>query len=221
MFVTTLAGTITTILDSLGHFVVTGQNKIMSHSYQEKQVLEYQLLQGKNESFGRYLTNFQKKALMKAMQSDIDLEYKKRIQIILMADMGKTQAQICRLVGCSREMARYWANLTKAGLAHKWNEPLAGRPRTANEKYLLRLQELVGRSPRDYGYGFSSWTAQWLSKHLAQEFGFTFSDRHIHRLLKQMGLSTKQKPPLKPQISGGITIRDLQVPESSEHLMVN
>lgn len=102
VFVITLAGTITTILDSLGHFVVTGQNTIMSHSYQEKQVLEYQSLQGKNESFGRYLTNFQKKALMKAMQSDIDLEYKKRIQIILMADMGKTQAQICRLVGCSR-----------------------------------------------------------------------------------------------------------------------
>jgi len=56
-----------------------------------------------------------------------------------------------------------------------------------NDQYLERLKELVSHSPRDYGYPFQRWTAQWLSKHL-KEFGIEVSDRHINRLLK-VGLS--------------------------------
>lgn len=62
-----------------------------------------------------------------------------------------------------------------------------------NDQYIERLKELFSHSPRKYGYAFSSWTSQWLSKHLATEFGIEVSDRHINRLLKQMGLSTQQK----------------------------
>jgi len=37
--------------------------------------------------------------------------------------------------------------------------------------YLGRLKELVSHSPREYGYPFQRWTAQWLGKHLAKELG--------------------------------------------------
>jgi hypothetical protein len=33
----------------------------------------------------------------------------------------------------------------------------------------------------------------WLKKHLAKEFGIEISDRHLKRILKQMGLSTIPK----------------------------
>ncbi|MEW6498921.1 MAG: winged helix-turn-helix domain-containing protein, partial [Cyanobacteriota bacterium] len=52
----------------------------------------------------------------------------------------------------------------------------------------------VSGSPRDYGYAFRRWTANWLSKHLAKELGISISDRHVKRLLKQMGLSTRPQP---------------------------
>jgi transposase len=78
-------------------------------------------------------------------------------------------------------------------MAHKWKERKIGRPKTVNNQYLERLKDLVSHSPREYGYAFSNWTAQWLSKHLAKELGITISDRHINRLLKQMGLSTRAK----------------------------
>ncbi|WP_390825246.1 helix-turn-helix domain-containing protein [Anabaena subtropica] len=162
----------------------------------------------------KFLTPFQRKALLKHLQNNLQPEYRRRIEIMLMADIGKSQTQICEILGCSQEMARYWIGIAEAGLAHKWNERPIGRPKIVNAQYLERLRELVSNSPRDYGYAFTYWTAQWLSKHLAAELGIEISDRHINRLLKQMGLSTKRKSsqpkPANPIEDAGITIGDLQ-----------
>ena len=163
----------------------------------------------------KYLTIFQRKALLKKLQANLQPEYRRRIEIMLLADIGKTQTQICKTLGCCHEMARYWSALAQAGLAHRWQERPIGRPKTINEEYIQRLKELIAHSPREYGYGFTCWTAKWLSKHLAQEFGITVSDRHINRLLKQMGLSTKQKPTsnfnsVEGKADSSISICDLQ-----------
>jgi transposase len=181
----------------------------MSHYCDHGKAFEsYELYQSK------FLTPFQRKALVKNLQANLQPEYLRRIEIILLADMGKSQTQICEKLGCSQEMARYWIAVAQAGLAHKWNERPIGRPKTVNNQYLERLKELVSRSPREEGYAFGCWTAQWLSKHLATEFGIEISDRHINRLLKQMGLSTKRKSSSKEEIDQskdpGITICDLQ-----------
>jgi len=130
-------------------------------------------------------------SLLKTLQSDLRPEYRRRIEIILQTRMGQSQAQVCAAVGCSREMARYWMAMTQAGQAHKWNDYRIGRPVAVNEQYLARLKELVSHSPREYGYSFQRWTGQWLRKHLAKETGIEVSDRHINRLLKKMGLSTR------------------------------
>ncbi|HLO84852.1 MAG TPA: helix-turn-helix domain-containing protein [Nostocaceae cyanobacterium] len=162
----------------------------------------------------KFLTPFQRKALLKNLQADLPPEYRRRIEIILLADMGKSQTHICEIIGCSQEMARYWIGIAEAGMAHKWNERPIGRPKTVNNQYIERLKELVSHSPREYGYAFGYWTAQWLSKHLATELGIAISDRHINRLLKQMGLSTKRKSSPQQESNqtkdGLITICDLQ-----------
>ncbi|MEH1970150.1 MULTISPECIES: helix-turn-helix domain-containing protein [unclassified Nostoc] len=162
----------------------------------------------------KFLTPFQRKALLKNLQANLQPEYRRRIEIMLLADMGKSQSQICEILSCSQEMARYWIGVAEAGLAHKWNERPIGRPKTVNDQYIERLKELVSNSPREYGYAFSYWTAQWLSKHLANEFGIAITDRHVNRLLKKMGLSTKPKnlsrQETDPNRDAGITICDLQ-----------
>jgi transposase len=98
-----------------------------------------------------------------------------------------------------------------------------GRPKIVNHQYIERLKELVSSSPREYGYAFSDWTAQWLSKHLAKELGIQISDRHINRLLKQMGLSTKRKSSLTTENQEiAIKISDLHSPpEPSFHWSFN
>lgn len=142
---------------------------------------------------GKFLTPFQKKLLLKKLQDNLRPEYRRRIEIMLLADSGQSQAQICANLNCSHETARYWIYMAKTGQAHKWDTAAVGRPKTIDEGYLERLKELVDRSPRECGYSFERWTAQWLSKHLAREFEIEISDRHINRLLKKMGLSTRSQ----------------------------
>ena len=142
----------------------------------------------------KFLTPSQRKVLLKNLEADLQPEYRRRLEIILLADQGISQTQICQLLGCSQEMARSWISLAQAGLLHKWQERPIGRPKIVNEQYIERLKELVSHSPREYGYAFNCWTSHWLGKHLATEFGIEITERHINRLLKKMGLSTKQKP---------------------------
>lgn len=147
----------------------------------------------KHPFIGKYLTPFQRKLLEKSLQSESREKYRQRIQIILLVDQGKKQAEICKMLGCSPATASRWINLAKLGQSHRWNEDKIGRPKVADEEILDRLKELVNHSPGDYGYSFKRWTAAWLSKHLEKEFGQTVSDRRINQLLKEIGLSTRPK----------------------------
>lgn len=166
------------------------------------------------EEQGSLLTPFQRKQLKKSLDTELRSEYHQRIEIMLMADAGYSQAQICKALGCAQVTARYWITIAQSGNAHCWNARLMGRPKKVNEQFLNRLQELVANSPREYGYGFRQWTAQWLARHLANELGVKVSDRHINYLLKKMGLSTRGQtlPPTRSEVdqTSGIKIHDLQ-----------
>lgn len=166
------------------------------------------------ESRSRLLSPFQRKLLQKSLQTDLRPEYRRRIEIMVMADEGYSQTQICEALGCSQETARYWIARARDGQAHQWNDNPMGRPKTISDEYLERLKDLVKRSPREYGYPFERWTARWLGKHLAKELGIEVCDRHISRLLKEMGLSTRPKrdtaaTDLPKTKDSGIAIRDL------------
>jgi len=167
----------------------------------------------------QYLTPFQRKALQKILeQEDLPKKYYQRIQIMLLADEGKTQSQICQLVNCSRMTVRHWILVAKSGEAHNWNSSPLGRPKIVDDQYRERLKELMSHSPKDLGYPFRRWTAQWLSKHLAKELGVEVGVRHINRLLKEMGLSTRPTPveanELKHNSGNRLVINDLT--EASE-----
>ncbi|QLE54425.1 helix-turn-helix domain-containing protein [Nostoc sp. TCL26-01] len=139
------------------------------------------------------LTTFQRKLLQKSLQEDLPNQYRQRIQIMLLADQGKSQVEICQTLKCCAATVRHWTHIARTGMAHQWQDCPIGRPKTANDVYSERLKELISHSPRDYGYCFRRWTVNWLSKHLAKELGIEVSDRQIKRLLKQMGLSTIPK----------------------------
>ncbi|MBE9181635.1 helix-turn-helix domain-containing protein [Oculatella sp. LEGE 06141] len=144
---------------------------------------------------GVFLSPTQRQFLLNKLQSNLRPEHRRRIEIMLLADMGQSQTQICEALQCSHDTARYWISMVQAGRIHAWDDLPIGRPKTINEPYLDRLKELANRSPRDYGYSFRQWTGQWLSKHLHREFDIKVSPRHINRLLRQMGLSTRQQQP--------------------------
>ncbi|MBG1267499.1 helix-turn-helix domain-containing protein [Nostoc sp. WHI] len=181
-------------------------------------------------SGGKCLTPFQRKLLLQSLHNSLPESYRQRIEIMLLADEGETQTDICQTLGCCAATARHWTHIARTGMAHQWQDCPIGRPKAVNDQYLERLKELVNSSPRDHGYAFRRWTANWLAKHLAKEFGIEVSDRHIKRLLKQMGLSTLPKPNNVEQNSNEqaqgskILICDLKsaaIPDDSEFLPIN
>lgn len=144
--------------------------------------------------------------------ANLDFRQRRRLEIAIRAHMGQSQAEICAALGCSKDTARYWMAIAQTEKANSWQTLAVGRPKRVNDEYLRRLKELVTNSPQDYGYSFQRWTAGWLSKHLAQELDIEISDRHINRLLKEMGLSTRAQSDStqKPVVKGlAITIDDL------------
>lgn len=134
----------------------------------------------------KHLTKFQRQLLEKSLQSETIPEYRQRVEIMLLADEGKTQTQICRALSCSPLTARHWIFMAKSGQAHNWKAQTIGRPKTVTSDYLDRLKQLTSESPRDLGYPFSRWTGQWLSKHLSQEFNIEVTARHVNRLIEEM-----------------------------------
>jgi transposase len=163
------------------------------------------------EDEGKCLSPFQRKLLIKQHKLDLRTEYLRRIEIMLLADSGQSQAQICDRLGCSQETARHWMFVARSGNAHLWDRVTVGRPKTVSDEFLTRLTELVEASPRDFGYSFQRWTANWLAKHLYQEFEIFVSDRHICRLLKGMGLSTRSSNACaNASQASNLRIRDLK-----------
>jgi len=147
---------------------------------------------GDESGQGHFLTLSQREHLSESLQAEMRSEYRLRAEIMLRADAGQSQTQICQVLGCSREAARYWSAMVQVGEVHKWQEKPIGRPKSVNEQYLARLKELATHSPRDYGYSFQHWTSQWLRKHLAEELGIEVSDSSVLKLLKQLGLSRRK-----------------------------
>ena len=146
--------------------------------------------------------------------ANLDIRQRRRLEIAIRTHIGQSQTEICAALGCSKDTARYWMAIAQTEKANSWQTLAVGRPKRVNDEYLRRLKELVTNSPQDYGYSFQRWTAQWLSKHLAQELDIEISDRHINRLLKQMGLSTRDRAQSdstqEPVLKGlAITIDDL------------
>jgi transposase len=165
-------------------------------------------------SQGIYLTSFQRQLLRENVTKDIPAAHRQRLEIMLLTDAGKTQADICRILGCSAATASRWMQLTKAGLAHQYLDCPVGRPKVVTDEYIEFLRELLDRSPRDYGYPFKTWTIGWLGKHIAKEKGIEVSQSHLKRVMRESGLSTRTKAqPPHSQSRANIFIADL--PDSS------
>jgi transposase len=183
-----------------------------------------------DNSLGSFLSDFQRQMLLKSLQENCSQSQRQRIQIMLLADKGIPQAEICQIVGCCPATARHWIHIARQGMAHQWQDSPIGRPKSVRDEYLHRLKELLYSSPRNYGYIFEYWTLNRLHKHLCEEFGFKVSDRHFKRILKQMGLSTRPKSSHNQQNSPKsaaepkIAIADLKkanTTDSSEIIPIN
>jgi transposase len=144
-----------------------------------------------------YLTEFQKKFLEKeSKKQNLSERDKKRIAVMLLCGEGKTQKEICEVVKCAPTTARHWMRVVKDGQAHRWRDfRQDGRPLKIEGHHLARLIALLRQQPQELGFRLlEEWTAKALQKQLFKEFGTKVSERHINRVLKKAGFSTRSRP---------------------------
>ena len=138
-------------------------------------------------STGKYLSLSQRQQLLEILtEPNIPSIDRKRIQIILFTDEGKSQGEIRKLLDCTAATASKWILIAESGKIDHWQKYRCGRASKADQSYLDLLRELISKSPRYFGYSFKWWSGLWLAQHLEKEFGVALTPTHINRLRKQL-----------------------------------
>lgn len=110
--------------------------------------------------------------------------------IILLSSGGHTLAGIAELLGCSPETVKRVRRLYRSGgVAALHPDKPPGRPSAATPDFRNALAAAVATDPRQFGYGFTTWSSGRLAAHLAKVTGAALSPVQVRRLLHQEGFS--------------------------------
>lgn len=113
--------------------------------------------------------------------------------IILLSDSRQTIAAIARQVGCCTDtVARIRRFYRLGGASAMIPGKSSGRPCRATCAYRKLLRRVVQTSPLKLGYGFATWSATRLARHMAQQTGISYSDDQMRRILHQEGFSFRR-----------------------------
>ncbi|MHC4560504.1 MAG: helix-turn-helix domain-containing protein [Planctomycetota bacterium] len=106
--------------------------------------------------------------------------------IILMSDSRDTIASIARRLGCGTDTVVRIRRLYRiGGIKALYPIKPPGRPSRATPQFIDQMKQAVQTNPLSLGYGFSTWSAARLAKHLDRITGIHFSDDQMRRLLHQ------------------------------------
>ena len=137
-----------------------------------------------------FLSSEQKKALQKALKSDICPHFREHALILLLLNDGKTHKEVANLIGCAVRIVDYWAlRGDPDNLDSLRDQREQGNYWKATAEYINLLLEIIDKEPREFGYEFGRWTAERLATHLAKETGVELSSSQVRRILKQKKFS--------------------------------
>jgi len=139
--------------------------------------------------FVRKLTKAEQAQITRLIHSNEDARIVRRAQMIRLSSRGKKTSEIAEMWGITgATVLRTIQNFNAAGLMSLADKPRKGRPRKTTERYVSLLKEAVQKSPRDFGYPFSSWTLDRLREHLGQQTGTLLNPRYLSQLMARQGI---------------------------------
>jgi transposase len=110
--------------------------------------------------------------------------------IIIKSSLGETIASIASQMGCGTDtVVRVRRLYRQRGLAGLQPAKPVGRTTRATPQFIAKMKQAIATNPLTLGYGFSTWSATRLAKHLAKVTGIHFSDDQMRRVLRQQGYS--------------------------------
>lgn len=139
--------------------------------------------------FVRKLTKTEQAKITRLIRSNEDARIVRRAQMIWSSSRGKKTAEIAEMWGITGDtVLRTIQNFNADGLMSLADKPRKGRPRKTTNRYVRLLKEAVQKSPRDFGYPFSSWTLDRLREHLGKQTGMLLNPRYLSQLMARQGI---------------------------------
>jgi transposase len=133
-----------------------------------------------------HLTLKQQRKLQEALKQEENGEIRERILILLLLNDGKTQQEIAKFIGCSKNKVNYWCvHGDPDNLESLKDERMKGNHQKATEEYLEILLETIEKEPEELGYEFGRWSAQRLATYLEERTGIKLSGSQVRRILSR------------------------------------
>jgi transposase len=137
----------------------------------------------------RKLTKPEQAQITRLIRSNEDARILRRAQMIRLSSHGRKTTEIAEMWSLSvPTVLRTIQNFNVAGLRSLADKPRKGRPRKTTDRYVTLLKEAVQKSPRDFGYPFSSWTLDRLREHLGHQTGTLLNPRYLSQLMARHGI---------------------------------
>jgi transposase len=122
---------------------------------------------------------------------------KRRLEAARLLRTGKSQSEIARILGVTRQAVHGWKVMLKeGGISALLAKQRKGRPLKAPKKAIEKLSKILEAGPMAYGFKTDIWTAERVCKVMEEEFGVRYNRSHMTRILHRCGLSW-QKPTRK------------------------
>lgn len=123
----------------------------------------------------------------------MDEARRKRIRAGRLMLAGKSPAEAAEAVGVARQTAYTWKARLDEGGIDALRAMANGRPAQLDAKQLAGLRAALLRGAMAQGFGTELWTLKRVRELIRRQYGVTFSEVHVWRLLGALGFSS-QKP---------------------------
>ena len=125
---------------------------------------------------------------------DFDAMERRRKRAAQLFRQGKTQAEVVRELGVSRQsVSRWYADWKSGGVQALRGAGRAGRLPLLDEADLKRVARQIKKGPLANGYPTDMWTLVRVGEVIEAETGVSYHQSHVWRILRQMGWS-RQRP---------------------------
>jgi transposase len=139
--------------------------------------------------YARQLAKSEQAELSRLARSNQDARVVRRAQMIRLSAQGKKTTEIAEMWDITTAtVLRTIQNFNADGLKSLADKPRKGRPRKTTHRYIALLKQAVQKSPRDFGYPFSSWTLNRLREHLGHETGTLLNPCYLSGLMAREGI---------------------------------
>lgn len=107
--------------------------------------------------------------------------------------LGRTQAEVARALGVSRQSVSRWhSRYLRGGAKRMRGAGRAGRKSRLNEGQLTRLDEALRRGAQAHGFQTNLWTLPRMALVIERITGIKYHPGHVWRLLKRLQWSLQR-----------------------------